>query len=319
MWLRLSFLVALLSTWWCEGLYDPVHHIESARLYGNIDQYAYWFVDLLVGTPVQRVSLILDTGSGLSAFPCASCRHCGKHIDPNFDITQSSTAKWMTCAGGCPGSCKAGKCSYYQGYQEGSAISGNWFQDWVRLGDAIQRNPPVFTKMGCHDNENKLFYTQQANGILGIRGGNTLLRVLFGDKTHVQTSTFALCFAEFGGRLVVGGYNSSYHTGKGIWIPVNAASYSVSLSSMNVGGGATFSNFGHTMVDSGTTYTYMGATPYFKLKKGIEDYCASHGNCGATKSGVACWTLPNLYETLKLFPTVEVFFGQAMSPWEPRG
>jgi len=46
----------------CGALYDPYNHIESARLYGNINEYAYYFVDLLVGTPPQRVSVILDTG-----------------------------------------------------------------------------------------------------------------------------------------------------------------------------------------------------------------------------------------------------------------
>ena len=30
----------------------------------------------MVGTPPQRVSVILDTGSGVCAYPCASCKHC---------------------------------------------------------------------------------------------------------------------------------------------------------------------------------------------------------------------------------------------------
>jgi len=237
-------------------LFDDQRRIESARLYGNIDYYAYWFVDLLVGTPAQRVSVILDTGSGLAGFPCAGCPHCGKHIDPNFDFSKSSTAKWLPCGGGCRGSCKKGHCSYHQGYQEGSAIDGWWFNDWVRLGDAIQRNPPVFTAVGCHQNENKLFYTQQANGILGIRGSGTLLRTLFQDKAHVNANIFSMCLAEWGGRLVVGGYNASYHAGQVAWIGVNPSSYSVTLSQMRVAGGAVISNFRHAMVDSGTTYVY---------------------------------------------------------------
>lgn len=36
--------------------------IITAKLFGHIDQYAYWFIDLLVGTPQQRTSLIVDTG-----------------------------------------------------------------------------------------------------------------------------------------------------------------------------------------------------------------------------------------------------------------
>lgn len=298
----------------CGGLYDPVHHIESARLYGNIDEYAYWFVDLLVGTPPQRVSVILDTGSGVAAFPCASCGHCGRHIDPNFDIAKSKTAKWTSCGKGCRGSCNKGHCSYHQGYQEGSSISGYWFQDWVRLGDAIQRNPPVFTSMGCHQNENKLFYTQKANGILGIRGSGTLLKELFADRKHVQTSIFAMCLAEWGGRLVVGGHNSSYHAGKLEWIPLNPSSYAVTLSGMKVPGQRQIGNFGHTMVDSGTTYTYMGSQRYKELRRQIESYCGSHGGCRARRSGT-CWNCPH---GLASFPTVEVYFGKVKTFWEPR-
>ena len=34
----------------------------------------------------------------------------------------------------------------------------------MRLGDDLQQNPPVQAELGCHDNENRLFYTQKANG-----------------------------------------------------------------------------------------------------------------------------------------------------------
>lgn len=298
------------------GLYDPVNRIESARLYGNIDHYAYYFVDILVGTPPQRVSLILDTGSGLAGFPCKNCGHCGKHIDPNFDFAKSSTAKWKPCSK-CQGRCRNGKCYYHQGYQEGSSISGFWFQDWVRLGDSIQRNPPVFTDVGCHSDENRLFYTQKANGILGIRGANTLLERLFQDKQSVDQRVFALCLAEWGGRLVVGGYNASYHTGDIQWIPVQPSSYGVSLTSMRVADGAPFADFRHAVIDSGTTYTYMGRGPYKALRSGIENYCRQRQGCGAKQQG-SCWTVKGLYEGLKEFPKVEVQFGKVRTVWEPR-
>ena len=40
----------------------------------------------------------------------------------------------------------------------------------MRLGDTLQNNPPVRVTMGCHNNENKLFFTQKANGIFGLAG-----------------------------------------------------------------------------------------------------------------------------------------------------
>jgi hypothetical protein len=88
--------------------------IEQARLYGNIDEYAYYFVNLLVGSPLaQRVSPIIDTGSSVTAFPCVQCgAACGHdyHIDPPFDFARSSSAAWVPCAG-CS-RCDGARCSY---------------------------------------------------------------------------------------------------------------------------------------------------------------------------------------------------------------
>merc|ERR1712079_216393 len=170
------------------------------------------------------------------------CKSCGRHIDPAFDFRNSTTAAWLTCAECRWSRCDQGHCSYRQGYTEGSSISGYWFKDYVRLGDSIQHNPPVMTKMGCHHSENKLFYTQKANGILGVAPGGgvhtmTLLQNLFQDRQHGQSSVFSICLAEWGGRLVVGGYNKSYHTGPIQHIALsNVGSYRVQLTGMRING-----------------------------------------------------------------------------------
>jgi len=313
-WLGSSVLLALLAVR-CGGIYHPVEHIETARIYGNIDHFAYYFVDLLVGTPPQRVSVIVDTGSGVCAFPCASCAHCGTHIDPAFDVGKSSTARWQDCGAGCAGSCGAGHCSYYQGYTEGSSISGYWFRDLVRIGDSIQRNPAVNGLMGCHQNENNLFYTQRANGILGIgpsSGRDTLLHQLFADNEHVQSSTFTLCLADWGGVVVVGGHNASYHTGSIQWVPMqrNTGFYHVGLSEMSINGQSLSRSWGRTMIDSGTTYCYMGTAAYQGLKNGIESYCRAHSSCGSVQSG-ECWQVPDISK----FPTITVSFGGVATSW----
>ena len=101
--------------------------------------------------------------------------------------------------------------------------------------------------MGCHNNENKLFTTQKANGIMGLApakagGAPTVLSELFKDKAHVQTSIFAMCLSEWGGRLVVGGWNASYHLSAEItWVPMTVRRYyvvgmeSLSLDGKNLG------------------------------------------------------------------------------------
>jgi len=318
--LRVFFCFSVL----CRSLYDPVHHLESARVYGNIDAFAYYFIDLSVGTPPQRVSVIIDTGSAVAAFPCANCAHCGRHIDPAFDFARSSTARWVSCGGDCSGSCSNGHCSYRQGYLEGSSISGFWFRDWVHLGDSIQHNPSVNLNMGCHQDENKLFYTQRANGILGLgprsNGRRTLLQEMFQDHAHINTMIFSLCLSEWGGRLVVGGSNSSYHTGPVVYtsLALNTGYYGVSLTSMSLGGNLIGNRFGRTFIDSGTTYTYMASAPYRALKSAIENHCRSHNNCGATHSG-NCWSIPDAHAGLGRFPHVDVVFNGVNTVWVPAG
>mmetsp|Transcript_45117 Transcript_45117/g.98049 ORF Transcript_45117/g.98049 Transcript_45117/m.98049 type:complete len:559 (+) Transcript_45117:59-1735(+) len=310
-------LALLLSAWLPDptgGLYDPVKRIESARLYGNIDKYAYYFVDLIVGTPPQRVSVILDTGSSLCGFPCTGCPHCGNHIDPAFNFGDSSTAAWVDCGSGCHGRCREGHCAYDQSYQEGSSISGYWFEDSVSLGDAIQHNPSVRARLGCHQNENRLFYTQEANGIFGIQGPSSVLQTLFRDTTHVNSKIFAICFADWGGRLVVGGWNESYHTSELQWIPVQPGRYRVELNEMKLGGESISTRFRSTVIDSGTTYTYMGTEPYNSLRRAIEGYCQKNSDCAAVQSGT-CWKIPDLEAGLAKFPTVEVYFGSVRTEW----
>ncbi|OLP79386.1 Aspartic proteinase CDR1 [Symbiodinium microadriaticum] len=183
----------LVWAWTCQGLYDEVHHIASARLYGNVHDYAYYFLDLSIGTPPQRVSVIVDTGSSITGFPCKSCEHCGQHIDPLFEITRSRTASWVKCnTKNCHGFCSSDQkhCTYRQSFTEGSSFHGWWFQDLVRLGDLMQHNPPLKALVGCHQEETRLFYTQKANGIMGIRypksGPPTLLQQLLRDREHIN-------------------------------------------------------------------------------------------------------------------------------------
>jgi hypothetical protein len=203
---------------------------------------------------------------------------------------------------------------------EGSSISGWWFEDQVRLGDNFSHNPAVRSKMGCHSNENKLFYDQKANGIFGIGPSHrTLLQDLFGDTGHVDSSIFTLCFADWGGRLVVGGANDSYHTGAVQYMPMTTSSgqYIVPLSSMHIDGQEVSRTFGTTFIDSGTTYTYMATAAYRTMRGAIERYCSRHAGCGAIQTG-KCWTVSiGLYPDA--FPNVSMTFGASVQmTWTAR-
>lgn len=310
--------------------YQDHPDVESVRVYGNIHNYAYYFVDLLIGkTNPQRTSVIIDTGSSLCGFPCANCGHCGSHIDAAFDISKSPTAEWVECSGNC--NCKSGKCSYYQGYTEGSAISGSWFRDYARLGDTIQHNPPVQVYMGCHNMENKLFYTQKANGIFGLAGPSTtdlrskptILADFLRDVKHVNANVFSLCLSQDGGRMIAGGFNSTYHV-EGqkdpVYIPMQKGGkyYVVTLSSMSVAGQGQVSgsSYGRTIIDSGTTYTYFPSTQYRDLKSKIWSGCK---DCGS-KHNHECWNSPGTTpeNVDSKWPVVDMTIGGKPFKWYPR-
>ncbi|CAK0818026.1 unnamed protein product, partial [Prorocentrum cordatum] len=326
----------------CAGAwqYDPEQKIESARLFGNMHQYAYYFTDIMVGKPTpQRVSVIIDTGSRLSGFPCAGCDHCGEHLDPPFDISSSETASWSSCAAeGCTAECVGDRCSYRESYAEGSSLEGFWFTDFVELGDSFSKNPAVRVKMGCHDREDNLFFSQKANGIMGLAPSMgsqpTILQELFHDGQHIDARVFAICLAGWGGRMTLGGYNSSYHLAKPGGEPVQWVAlrmteyYFVSIDGLgivdgretvHIGLGATANPFGATIVDSGTTYTYFPDEVFSALATRLEDYCAEHGGCGADRESDRCWRLRGGASGPTGFPPLAVQFSGGVSvEWEPR-
>lgn len=68
-------------------------------VYGNAS-LGYYFVNIFVGTPnPQPQSVIIDTGSGILAMPCANCKSCGhdNHIHPPYDQSKSQSSRTLTC------------------------------------------------------------------------------------------------------------------------------------------------------------------------------------------------------------------------------
>jgi hypothetical protein len=65
--------------------------------------YGTHYVDLWCGSPPQRQTVIVDTGSGVTAFPCSGCsENCGVpdyHVDELFVEADSATFQANTCAG----------------------------------------------------------------------------------------------------------------------------------------------------------------------------------------------------------------------------
>lgn len=91
----------------------------------------YFYADILVGTPSQPFSVIVDTGSVSNYVPCASCgAACGPHhLNPPFDPAASNTSELVpcdsplcVCSNVC--GCSDAQCTYSVSYAEGSSSQG---------------------------------------------------------------------------------------------------------------------------------------------------------------------------------------------------
>lgn len=303
-------LLCLGLQWRAVAKFDPQARVETARVYGNLNQFAYYFIDMVIGPPTQQqlTSVILDTGSHLVGFPCRGCDHCGEHIEPAFDFNKSSTARWVDCHDNCKGTCGEGNwCAYTESYTEGSSLTGLWFEDYVQLGDLSQANPPVRARMGCHRRENNLFYSQKVNGIMGLaptasKGMQTILDDLFKDKAHVNSRIFSLCLSRWGGVFTVGGYNAKHHENQSrnaiAWLMMGTSGYyyifTKSLKLGDVLVAVDPNEFGATFVDSGTTMTYFPSLVYDTLLSDLNIYCSTHNECGGRRMPSPdnnCWEL----------------------------
>ena len=126
---------------------------KEVPMFGDYEKLGYYYTYVEIGaeSDPQLFSLILDTGSALTVVPCKGCNNCGTHMDGQFDMARSSTAKYVECTDAdCHGSCGQQKhCAFRISYSEGSSLSGDNIRDNVMVGGAgyhIKGVPFVF---GC--------------------------------------------------------------------------------------------------------------------------------------------------------------------------
>eukprot|EP01041_Mallomonas_annulata_P001064 gene1064-2083_t len=235
--------------------------------YGTHFSYVY------VGSPAQRQSVIIDTGSHYTAFPCKGCDKCGEHTDPYWDIDASSTAIKPKCNDNK-------ECPLSQSYSEGSTWYAYKVHDklWVGGISLLTVVPDgkqfaVNFTFGCQTSVTGLFKQQLADGIMGMSmGEDTLMSQLF-KQNLTPNKIFALCFKTGGGIMTIGGVDQSLHNKKikpqytkitklGGWFQVELEDVRLSNPTTKLSvsideDSSKFNSGKGVIVDSGTTDTYL--------------------------------------------------------------
>jgi len=276
---------------------------------------------IYVGSPPQRVSVIVDTGSHHTAFPCTGCS-CGKHMDPYFDPKKSNTSEIPKCSGK--------PCFFQQSYSEGSSWHAFKVSDKVWMGgktiNAINKasHSSVNFQFGCQDSETGLFRTQHVDGIMGMSAAEDTLPFQLVSQKITKTRIFAMCFAIGGGILTLGGVDQSIHTPGAVvkyarlikdrgWFTVRLLDVSLRSSSLSKyrkegvstdmhlqDGGVSTTSIGISVsnlngkkgviVDSGTTDTYLPISvrkSFIDLFKKISDgHSYTNNNVYLTKDQI---------------------------------
>jgi len=209
------------------GQFDNYQAVPLSQGYGT------HFANVWVGSPTpQRKTVIVDTGSHYTAFPCLGCQQCGgpHHTDPYFNPQKSTTFHQLQCDECQDGViCENGKCIFTQSYTEGSSWAAVQVKDRLFLGgtdvlDSVEPNDEKYAidfMFGCQTSMSGLFVTQLADGISGMSAHPATLPKQLYDRRILEHNMFAMCYRrELGtskrgvtaGSMTLGGISDSLDT-----------------------------------------------------------------------------------------------------------
>ncbi|KAK9843713.1 hypothetical protein WJX81_003429 [Elliptochloris bilobata] len=263
-------------------------------LHGAVKDYGYFYATLLLGTPQRQFAVIVDTGSTITYVPCASCgKNCGPHHkDLAFDPASSTTSQLVPCGSekclcGRPacGCSDKHECTYQRTYAEQSSSAGLLVADQLQVG-----NGSVEVVFGCETKETGEIYNQEADGILGLGNSEVSLVNQLASNGNID-DVFALCFGSvegdgalmLGDADVAGRFNVALQYTPLLANPAHPHYYSVALEALVVGGDkldvkpATYEVGYGTVLDSGTTFTYLPSDAFVSFREAVTRFALAHG------------------------------------------
>ncbi|KAD5803122.1 hypothetical protein E3N88_14482 [Mikania micrantha] len=274
--------------------------VVDFNVFGTSDPYygGLYFTKVKLGTPPKEFNVQIDTGSDILWVSCSSCSDCpgssGFGIPLNFfDVASSRTASMVSCSDSvcssnikiADASCSNGGdlCSYEFHYADDSGTSGHYINDLLYFDTVINpsmiANSSAFITFGCSTYQSGgLAKSDKAmDGIIGF-GQHRLSVISQLSAQGITPKVFSHCLrgdGNGGGKLVLGEILAPTM----VYSPLvpSQLHYNLELQSIAVGeqllpidtsAFATSDNQG-TIVDSGTTLTYLAPQAYYAFVDAI--------------------------------------------------
>ncbi|KAL0443702.1 UNVERIFIED_CONTAM: putative aspartic protease [Sesamum latifolium] len=174
-------------------------------------------VELGLGTPFVKRTLIFDTGSGITWTQCKPCFQCFKQKEPLFDTRKSSSYKLMPIKNKLAKffTCTVFGCAYYVGYYSGQFSAGiASLEDFTfQTAARVPYRAPGLV-FGCGTFNKGPFGAKNAvNGLLGMdkqpisfaRQLGGLIREQF---SYCLTEKVSASYVKFGEEATIRGRNT---------------------------------------------------------------------------------------------------------------
>uniref|UniRef100_A0A0E0GZ88 Peptidase A1 domain-containing protein n=1 Tax=Oryza nivara TaxID=4536 RepID=A0A0E0GZ88_ORYNI len=287
-----------------------------------------YYTEIGIGTPTKRYYVQVDTGSDILWVNCISCDRCPRKSGLGLELTlydpkDSSTGSKVSCDQGfcaatygglLPGCTTSLPCEYSVTYGDGSSTTGYFVSDLLQFdqvsGDGQTRPANSTVTFGCGSQQGgDLGSSNQAlDGIIGFGQSNTSMLSQLSAAGKVK-KIFAHCLDTINGGGIFAIGNVVQPKVKTTPLVPNMPHYNVNLKSIDVGGTAlklpshmfdTGEKKG-TIIDSGTTLTYLPEIVYKEIMLADNLYCVGFQNGGLqSKDGKGMVLLGDLVLSNKL-------------------
>ena len=238
---------------------------ENSKIFGNINELNYYYINLYLGKDKKKQSFLLDTGSGITSIPCKPyCNQCGQHMNSYLYINDNqiidcNNEKCSSVESECNE--EQNFCSFKVHYGENSYIKGIYINELIQFSkdnnNLIKNNFNKYIPIGCTTYEDNLFYTQKVDGIIGLsNSGSNFINLLYKYQV-IDKNIFSLCFAQKGGYITIDEIETKYHKEEMKYINIDKDKYyySFNINKIKINNNTISNDIYPAIIDSGSTLT----------------------------------------------------------------